>query len=627
MGKTTTAVNLAACLAERGQKVLLIDLDPQANATSGLGVAQERGASIYANLLGDSTPLASRIRETAMRNLDIIPSEIDLAGAEVDMARRERYLHCLKDVMAPFLAESRYRFVVLDCPPSLGILTTNALAAAHSLIIPSQCEYLALEGLSVIARLVKQLRQSGANPELEIEGIVMTMFDARTNLGAQVVEEVRTHFGDKVYNAVIPRSIRLSEAPSFGKPIILYDRHSTGAKAYRALAREFLARRKAEAGRAAAAGRAPAAAPHIAANAPITRRERLRRCYFHEELDRPGVFVRTGFPHDDPSYDRLKQYLAERTELKRPWGISRLAPPYPVEERTEPVSEDFERRVGALHTPKGDLRSSRLVSLKGQPGLHETYFINTREDAEKYLSLPMPEIGGEVESFFDLDRQTGDCGIADIALGINPAGVTAELLGSENFAVFSLAERDLLHALCEHRMNVMIGCVKFLLERKAGPFFSMAGEEYIVPPLHGPADFRDFNVKYDKPILDLIHEAGGRVHIHCHGRIKAVFQDFVDMGTDVLHPFEPPPMGDITTAEAKAMARNRMCLEGNIQIADLYERTPAHVREATQALIAEAFDDRKGLIVCPSASPYIRGAGETCFDAFKAMIDAAIGPP
>ena len=247
VGKTTTAVNLAASLAGLIQTVLLIDLDPQGNATSALGVEKKAGGSVYEALLGDGA-LARNIMPTAVPRLDLIPSEPDLAGAEVDIARSPRYLHRFKTALEPLLAESRYRYIFIDCPPSLGILTSNALTAADALIIPVQCEYLALEGLSMISRLIEQLRAGGANPGLALDGIVMTMFDARTRLAAQVIEEVRAHFGDRLYAAAIPRTVRLSEAPSFGQPITLYDPRGAGAKAYRALAREFLKRRRAEAG-------------------------------------------------------------------------------------------------------------------------------------------------------------------------------------------------------------------------------------------------------------------------------------------------------------------------------------------------------------------------------------------
>ena len=262
--------------------------------------------------------------------------------------------------------------------------------------------------------------------------------------------------------------------------------------------------------------------------------------------------------------------------------------------------------------------------MKGQPGLHETFFVNSPEDAERFLSLPLPQLSGNVASFFAADRAIGDKGIVDVGLGLNPAGTVAELCGSENFAMMSVTDRDVLHCLCERQMTVRLRRTEFLLARGVGPFFSTAGQEYIVPPLHGPRDFADFNVKYDKPIFDLIHDAGGRVHVHCHGSIKRVFQGFIDMGVDVLHPFEPPPMGDILAAEAKALTRDRMCIEGNIQIHRMYEATPEAVRQETEQLIADAFDDHKGLIVCPSASPYIRGKGEACFPQYKAMIDTVL---
>ena len=243
VGKTTTTVNLASCVAERGKKVLLIDFDPQANATSGLGLEKKEGQSLYETLIGGA-PIDSLIQNTLVKRLDVIPSEVNLAGAEIEVARIERYLHRLKEALAPLAESDRYDYIFIDCPPSLGILTMNALTAAHALIMPMQCEYYALEGLSVMVKLIQQLRDSGANTGLEIEGIVMTMYDARTNLAQQVVQQVIQHFGEKVYETLIPRSVRVSEAPSFGKPINVYDKHSTGAAAYRQLAREFLDRHR-----------------------------------------------------------------------------------------------------------------------------------------------------------------------------------------------------------------------------------------------------------------------------------------------------------------------------------------------------------------------------------------------
>ena len=241
VGKTTTVINLAACLAYLHKKILIIDLDPQANATSGVGMPLQKDTSLYRALLGE-TSIVTLIQNTPYQDLDIIPSE-------VYVARQDNYLHCFNTALVPLLSTDYYDIIIVDCPPSLGILTMNALTAAHSILIPIQCEYYALEGLSVIARLVQQLRDSGANPALDIEGIVMTMFDGRTNLSDQVVDEVRKHFETRVYATVIPRNVRLSEAPSFGKPVIHYDWHSTGAKAYMLFAQEFAARIDAVTGR------------------------------------------------------------------------------------------------------------------------------------------------------------------------------------------------------------------------------------------------------------------------------------------------------------------------------------------------------------------------------------------
>jgi hypothetical protein len=336
------------------------------------------------------------------------------------------------------------------------------------------------------------------------------------------------------------------------------------------------------------------------------------------------VYSRTGFPGNDPTYDKLKAYLRTHSEIKVSWSGVRETP-YPTESHREPHSEGFEREVTILHTPKGDLQCSRLISLKGQPGLAETYLLKNREDAEKYLSLPLPEIRGvDASSFFAARERIGDDGIVDVSPGRSPGGFVATLFGTDAFAIMSVTDRDIIHALCQRQMTISMDRLKFLLDNEIGPFFSMAGQEYIVPPLHGPTDFHDFNVKYDKPIIDLIHDAGGYIHIHCHGSIKKVLQGFIDMGVNVLHPFEAPPMGDITASEAKELARGKMCLEGNIQINRMYEATPEDVRQETELLIQTAFDDHKGIIVSPTASPYIRGEGENCFPQYKAMIETVL---
>jgi chromosome partitioning protein len=244
VGKTTTSVNVAACLAALGKRVLLLDLDPQANATSGLGIEKIEGASAYRPLLGEGD-LASKIQPTAFPNLEIIPSEVDLCGADIELARSEGHLKKLETALAPIVSASERDFLIIDCPPSLGILTLNAFAAARALLVPLQCEYYALEGISMIHRILNQLREGGINPRLELLGVVMTMFDGRTRLSNQVVSEVRQHFGDKVFDTVIPRATRLAEAPSFGKPIIHYDKYSAASAAYEVLTLEVLKRAEA----------------------------------------------------------------------------------------------------------------------------------------------------------------------------------------------------------------------------------------------------------------------------------------------------------------------------------------------------------------------------------------------
>lgn len=238
VGKTTTAVNLGACLAQKGKRVLVIDHDPQGNSTSGIGLKKSEIKSCIYDVLINETPLEQVVLQTQVENLKIAPATIRLAGAEAElvgmMARDQRLKRAIEPV------KDQFDYILIDCPPSLGNLTINALAAADSIIVPIQCEYYALEGLSQLMKTV-QLVQKYSNPNLEIEGVVLTMYDNRTNLSSQVTEEVKRYFNDKVYKSVIPRNIRLSEAPSFGLPITLYDEKSKGAEAYIDLAKEVIA--------------------------------------------------------------------------------------------------------------------------------------------------------------------------------------------------------------------------------------------------------------------------------------------------------------------------------------------------------------------------------------------------
>lgn len=237
VGKTTTAVNLSSCLAFLGKKVLVIDIDPQGNTTSGLGIDKKAITSSIYDVIINGADLESALQNTSVENLRIAPSNMQLAGAEVELvsvfSRETRMKNSLEK------ARTAYDYIIIDCPPSLGLLTVNSLTAADTILVPIQCEYYALEGLSQLMNTVK-LVQKHLNPKLDVEGVVLTMFDARTNLSIQVVEEVKKYFKNKVYRTIIPRNVRLSEAPSFGMPIILYDSKSKGAECYLELAEEVI---------------------------------------------------------------------------------------------------------------------------------------------------------------------------------------------------------------------------------------------------------------------------------------------------------------------------------------------------------------------------------------------------
>jgi chromosome partitioning protein len=237
VGKTTTAVNIAACLALSEKNILLIDTDPQGNTTTGLGIERENLQNSLYSIYNGSDTITNLIQKTELSNLNVIPSNIDLIGAEIELISREGRETILKHAIEPI--RDQYDFIFIDCPPSLSLLTLNALVAADSLIIPMQCEYYALEGISSLIRTLELVREA-YNPTLDIEGILLTMFDGRNILANQVAHELRKHFGDKVYKTLIPRNITLAEAPSHGKPVILYDKRSKGAQSYLALAQEVM---------------------------------------------------------------------------------------------------------------------------------------------------------------------------------------------------------------------------------------------------------------------------------------------------------------------------------------------------------------------------------------------------
>ncbi|MSP21251.1 MAG: ParA family protein [Alphaproteobacteria bacterium] len=241
VGKTTTAINVATALVAVGQKVLLVDLDPQGNASTGLGIrAAQRDASTYQVILGSFTVEQATV-DTEIPGLRVVPATVDLSGAEFDLVAMDRRAFRLREALAPVV--NQYDHILIDCPPSLGLLTLNGMVAADALLVPLQCEFYALEGLSHLLRTIDRVKNS-LNPKLEIQGIVLTMFDKRNNLSVQVADDVRGHLGDKVYSTVIPRNVRISEAPSFGKPALLYDHTCSGSQAYIDLAREILKRER-----------------------------------------------------------------------------------------------------------------------------------------------------------------------------------------------------------------------------------------------------------------------------------------------------------------------------------------------------------------------------------------------
>ena len=239
VGKTTTTINLSACLAEQGQKVLVIDVDPQGNTTSGLGIDKNNTENTVYELMLEEASIDDCIYKSVMDDLDVIPSNVNLAGAEIDLIDIDDREYILKKIVNSL--KEKYDFILLDCPPSLSMLTVNAMTAANTVLVPIQCEYYALEGLSQLIRTINLVKQK-LNPELEIEGVVFTMYDARTNLSLQVVENVKANLKQTVYKTIIPRNIRLAEAPSHGLPINLYDSKSAGAESYRLLAEEVIHR-------------------------------------------------------------------------------------------------------------------------------------------------------------------------------------------------------------------------------------------------------------------------------------------------------------------------------------------------------------------------------------------------
>ena len=358
----------------------------------------------------------------------------------------------------------------------------------------------------------------------------------------------------------------------------------------------------------------------------MTSKERLHRLHRQEEVDRPGLFVRGVTAKNPPheSYEQLRRYVQQEADLKDIVIQESYVDDSDITHTRSPYSADYDKLTSCMHTPKGVLTYEFLFGLNGLPGYVHKHYIETEQDAEMYLSRPANPFKFDAEGFHSRVRQMGDRGIVVYEISHNPLSAVVNLMGSETFAMWSIEKRELLHVLIAHQRDIILARLKSAIESGAGPYFGTLGQEYMTPPLHGAKDFYDFNVVYDRPIAELIHNAGGYLHIHCHGPLKNLLPYFIEIGADIVHPIEPPPLGDVTPAMAKAVFRGKVCIEGNIQIGDMYDATPDDIRGQVEVLIRDAFDDNRGLIVCPTASPFIYQAGN-CVENYFALMDAVLG--
>ena len=417
MGKSTTAVSLGASLAELGYVVLVVDLDPQGNASTGLGIRhEEREVTVY-DVLADEAPIEGAIVPTPIDNLFAIPSTIDLAGAEIELVSQFSRELRLKKAIEP-LKHDAYDFVFLDCPPSLGLLTVNALAAAEELIVPIQCEYYALEGLGQLLRNVRLVQQN-VNTDLRLTGIVMTMFDPRTKLSEQVVAEVRRYFGDRVYQSIIPRTVRLSEAPGFGQPITVYDPHSKGAQSYRDLAQEVASRLPDESPLPnvddvpsvviprpeAPPGRAPRPLVDPEDRPAPGRSEPVARAAADEDLAAmpdPGVEPDTdptddapGEPPDRPPADEAQPETGSLGEPQPPRAVE--PPPVAPPRRVEPPPVE---PPGAVEAPPAGGQGVSHPPAESSPTVDQ----GSRDEVEEPMDLNGDRTQAEPEDEMQLDR-------------------------------------------------------------------------------------------------------------------------------------------------------------------------------------------------------------------------------
>jgi len=357
----------------------------------------------------------------------------------------------------------------------------------------------------------------------------------------------------------------------------------------------------------------------------MTSRERLDAAYRCLPTDRVPVFVRgvsdARPPHD--SYAPLRKLVCETCDLKWAWSTAQAFPPPPTARRVERYDDDFDLVTTLMPTPRGELVHQHLAGRKGQPGMTRKHWLAGRDDALKWMSLPEPEPSGDAASFFALRDQAAERGIVEAHLhDMNPGGHVADLFGSEAFALLSIEDRGLIHELLEHTTQRALRVIDWLLARDVGPYFGVSGQEYIAPPLHGPNDFWEFNVAYDGRLFSRIHEAEGLVHVHCHGSLKGLLAGFVEAGANALHPVEAPPMGNVTAAEAKAALAGKVCIEGNIQVGDLFTLSSGEIERQVRQLVRDA--GPTGLIVAPTASPYAPVCTPRMLANYERMVRTAL---
>ena len=366
----------------------------------------------------------------------------------------------------------------------------------------------------------------------------------------------------------------------------------------------------------------------------MTSRKRLTAAFRCEEPDRVPIQVRGVDPitqvlikrHE--SFRPLVEAVAQHGDLTQSWGAScafltRWIDATNTSTRVEKRNEDFNVHYHTIRTPKGDLICSTNVSTKGHPAMRETFYVKGLEDVEKFLSIPYVPHRPDVAPFFKQVEALGARGIVLASPGSDAISYVHELLGSELLAIWSVEERETIHRLLRVFTDRLCDLTKYLLSQKVGPFFASIGQEYVAPPLHRPRDFYEFVVKYDKEILAPIRDAGGMIHVHCHGPIRDLQDGFLEMNINCLHPIEAPPMGNLLLAEAKAKMGHKICLEGNIQIGDMYSCTPQEIERQTIAAIRDA-GKGGGLIICPTASPYTPTLPDVALQNYLTMIQTAL---